>query len=327
MSRRTQKDAARRQFLRDKKRRERSQLAALVGEQVPSSHTAESVADWPIVVAYVPVPQVRQATGFGTAAIVREQPNGRAVYSLAVLGVAEGGLKIPGGKADVPRQAAVPELEEFLQLDHTPPSQPGPATLAGEFVWGALALSLDRGFSWGDRIGEMLNPFPRPPGLTGDWMHRFIGPGGLVPDSLRELVDELPHAAEEDLPQGKELLVMTTVGLLVPDAQRLAELLDSAEPDITFTGQNGSARSYDITRPYPRGHWSPISMLGGARQNIGTLKLDGDRVTIEAKTLSFAARHIHRLLKLYGPGLELRDARYWSPNQSARDPGPADRVP
>lgn len=325
MSRRTHKDKARRQFLRDKKRRETRQRAALVGGLAASSHAAD-VANWPIVAAYVPVPQVWRATGFGTAAIVREQPDGRAAYSFAVLGVAEGGLHIPGGKMDVPRQAAVPVLEELLQLDQTPPSQPGPAALAGEFVWGAFALSLDRGFSWEDRIGEMLNPFPRPQGLAGDWIGRFIGPGGLVPDALRKFVDELPATVEEDLPSGKELMVMTTVELLVPDVHRLGQLLDSHEPDITFTGQVGSSRTYSITRPYPSGHWNPLSMVRGARQSIGTLTLDGDRVTVQANTLSFAARHIYKLLKLYGPDLELRDVRYWSPNQRGHDPNSEDQV-
>lgn len=112
--------------------------------------------------------------------------------------------------------------------------------------------------------------------------------------------------------------MITAVEMVVPDPSRMAQLLESAPPEFVLDEENEDRQFYSITRKDPRGLWNPLSWLRHARQSIGTLTQQGDRVTIEANTLSFAARHVQKLLKIYGPDLQLHEVRYWSPNGNRR---------
>src|SRR5262245_63271871 len=100
----------------------------------------------------------------------------------------------------------------------------------------------------------------------------------------------------------------------VPDAEQLVQILDRAGPEITRNDGIDGLPGYTITRPYPRGHWNPLAMVHGARQVIGSLVLAEGSVIIQANTLSFAARHIHKLLQIYRPDMEIISVHYSSPN-------------
>lgn len=53
---------------------------------------------------------------------------------------------------------------------------------------------------------HVLFAFPRPSGTPSNWLRRFTGPGGLVPQKLQEMVDELPCDAQDELRPAKNSL-------------------------------------------------------------------------------------------------------------------------
>jgi len=56
--------------------------------------------EWPIVRAYVPPEDCWQSTGFGTAGIVRQQPDGKLASSFFIMGLTRGGLMNVFGHVD-----------------------------------------------------------------------------------------------------------------------------------------------------------------------------------------------------------------------------------
>jgi hypothetical protein len=95
------------------------------------------VAGFPILEAYAPMADVWSATGYGSAAILRQRPDGKLVEVIFKIDVREG-IGLATGKADL-----APEEPHLLQglEGKLPPYEAASAERAAEFIWGAYALN------------------------------------------------------------------------------------------------------------------------------------------------------------------------------------------
>jgi hypothetical protein len=149
------------------------------------------VESWPIVHAYVPARNVWEATGLGTAGVIRQQPDGRCSSAFFVIGLLEHGLRMAFGDRD----KTLAEIEESLVRlrDNFPFCEEGPVELAASFAWGARALSEAEGYFFPERDPAQVGP-----GLG------FGGGGGL--EDLHRLRGEavaIEPGPEPDLHLGR----------------------------------------------------------------------------------------------------------------------------
>jgi hypothetical protein len=134
----------------------------------------------------------------------------------------------------------------------------------------------------------------------------------LTPEPLVELVRGLP---EEGYTDQMEPMVETAMTFEVASPTRAVDLLQEHAPDFVLTGTRGQRSSFDWTREYPRGHWSPLALLGG-RQLLGDVAVEDHAVVARAGALSMAARLAGMLKEMLGAQLHLRAVRWRDP---ARD--------
>src|SRR4030042_4581852 len=88
-----------------------------------------------------------------------------------------------------------------------------------------------------------------------------------MPAGLGEVVRRNARAMEA-VPDGQEVLLYTTATLALDDSRATVLALRDWGPDfVEESSENGSVR-FGWTREYPKGHWSPLSRLGG-RQSLG----------------------------------------------------------
>ena len=68
------------------------------------------------------------------------------------------------------------------------------------------------------------------------------------------------------------------------------------------------ARQFTLTRPYPKKHWSPLSVLGG-RQVVGQVEVRADDgrpvLVVTGKTISMTCVVIQKLKRLMGDTIRL----------------------
>jgi hypothetical protein len=264
------------------------------------------VENWPIVRAYVPARNVWEAAGLGTAGVVRQQPDGRCASAFFVIELLEHGLRMAFGDRD----ETLAEVEENLARlrDNFPLCEEGPVELAASFAWGARALADAEGYAFPERdLQRFYGLMPRPPGSHRDWVAKLVGTGGLTPQELVRVVRSNPQP--DDLPEGKEVLILTEMTFGVADGGSALAALRRASPEFEDEGRDGVAEVFIWTRPYPKGHSSPLSSLGG-RQILGNVRVAGNDVVADARTLSMAARLIARLHDLLGTGLHLLGSRW-----------------
>ena len=100
-------------------------FAANSGEPLPSD-----VETWPIVRAYVPARNVWEATGLGTAGVVRQQPDGRHASAFFIVELLEHGLRGAFGGRD----ETLAKVEEDLR----PPERQLPGLRGGARGAGCL---------------------------------------------------------------------------------------------------------------------------------------------------------------------------------------------
>ncbi|HTP24304.1 MAG TPA: hypothetical protein VMK12_01425 [Anaeromyxobacteraceae bacterium] len=271
------------------------------GEPLPPG-----VETWPIVRAYVPSRNVWEATGLGTAGVVRQQPDGRYVSAFFVVELLEHGLKGAFGGRD----ETLAKIEEDLVhlSDNFPICEEGPVELAASFAWGARALADAEGYPFPARdTDRFYGLMPRPPGSHGDWVAKLVGPGGLTPQDLVRVIRANPQP--DDLPDGKEVVILTEMTFAIPDAGVAVDALRRASPEFHHDGRAGGADAFTWTRPYPRDHGSPLSSLGG-RQILGSVQVRNRELVADAKTLSMAAKMVGRLERLLDGRLDLQGSRW-----------------
>ena len=109
----------------------------------------------------------------------------------------------------------------------------------------------------------------------------------------------------DDLPDGKEVVILTEMTFAIPNARVAVDALRRASPEFHHDGRAGDADAFTWTRPYPRNSGSPLISLGG-RQILGSVLVSGRELVADAKTLSMAAKLVGRLQRLLDGGLRLQ---------------------
>src|SRR5258706_12393137 len=71
---------------------------------------------WPIVRAYVPMEDVWRVSGWGTAGIVRRQPDGKLTYSIFTIDLSSGGLLEAFGADDRTEDDLQSSTSEMIDL-------------------------------------------------------------------------------------------------------------------------------------------------------------------------------------------------------------------
>ncbi len=263
---------------------------------------------WPVVRAFVPVRNVWEATGLGTAGVIRQQPDGRYASAFFALELLEHGLKMTFGGRDESLAKVEADLAGLVR--RFPPCEEGPVELAASFAWGARAFSEAEGYPFPEHeLDRFYGLMPQPPGKQRDWVARLAGPGGLTPHGLLRAIRENPQP--DDLPDGKEVLILTEMTFEIADAAAAVAALGRAGPEFIPKGEGRDEEEFTWTRPYPRNHWSPLKWMGG-RQILGGVRVTGRELVAQAKTLSMAAKLVEGLHELLGGGaLRLQGSR-WS---------------
>ncbi len=264
------------------------------------------VETWPVVRAYVPAKNVWEATGLGTVGVVRRQPDGRYASAFFIIELLEHGLRGAFGGRD----ETLAKLEEDLVLlsGSFPLCEEGPVELAASFAWGARAFADAEGYPFpAQNADRFYGLMPRPPGSYSDWVAKLVGPGGLTPQELVRVIRANPQP--DDLPEGKEVMILTEMTFEISDAGAAVDALRRAVPEFQEDGKEGNADVFSWTRSYPKGHWSPLNSLGG-RQVLGSVRVSGRELVADAKTLSMAAKLVGKLQQLLGGGLRLQGSRW-----------------
>lgn len=263
------------------------------------------VLTWPVIHAYAPDRDAWCATGFGTAGIAREQPDGRLFHSFFIISLLESGIVMMFGK-----DSTAKKHDEFVNSmrDVFPPFEDSKTELVSEYVWGAYALSEEHGASWDAEAERYLSLVPQPPGSKQQWIDRLIGPSGLTPQDLVKVIRENP--LPEDLPEGKEIMILTEMSFRIEDERDVVAKLRKRGPEFDYCGRKEGEEYFSWTREYPPDHWSPLASLGG-RQILGDVRVVPGRLIAEAKTLSMACRLIYLLKNILAGKLTLEKTT-WS---------------
>jgi hypothetical protein len=276
------------------------------GQRFLSSRSASPMRPdaltWPVARVLVPRPAVWQATGLGTAGVVRAQPDGRYASAFFVMSLEDHGLKGLFGKDD----ASMDEIDALLAGVHglVPPWCDGPLALASEFAWGARSVSEAAGSEFPEsdlrRYFGLLAP---PPGAASDWHARLVGPGGLTPLELVEVIAAGPPA--DELPEGKAVAVFTNVTFDLFDTADALQKLRAPE----FVQEESGTRGGLVVRT-----WMPTG--GGARGRDAPRKMQGKvaigsgELSATAMTLSMAARLLGTLEDLLGDSARPREVQW-----------------
>ncbi len=252
--------------------------------------------EWPVHRAYVPLEDAWKATGMGTAGIVRVGPEGMLHAAWFWLDLRDGGLANIFGKQGLTEK----QLGDFEKkiLPDVPPCVQGSADDAALYVWGAHAMS-PHGFPPG--LSEpYLALLPAPRGTPASMKKRLLG---MTPPELQRVIRRNP--VPDDVPAGKDVVIITRMTFAVRDQARVKGVLDGCSPDFA---RNGDGR-YTRTRPYPKGHTSPLALFGG-RQIVGDVTIEGSRLVAEARTLSLAAGLVGKLESALGDMIALESTEW-----------------
>ena len=260
---------------------------------------------WPVVRAYVPTASVWRATGLGTAGFVRQQPDGQLAYAFFLINLLEHGLTGMFGKND----STLADLDRMTArlADKCPPMEIGPPETAAQFIWGALAVAESEAHGFpADQTAPYLALVPPLRGTVQTWRARLVDDESMTPQELVRVIRA--NDVQDEVPDGREVMILTEMTFDVVNVAA-ADALRCAGPDFDETGRDGEVEVFDWTREYPKGHWSPLSRLGG-RQRLGTVRVDSDSLVAEAQTLSMAAQLAHRLHGVLGDTIRLRHTKW-----------------
>src|SRR5262249_42151442 len=143
----------------------------------------EQVASWPVLKAWVPVPEVFAVTGFGIVGVLRERGSGSFVSAYYMLRLTEGGLY-----GMTHKDRADPEKEdEFVELSakQFAPGQPGDPGLAAMLLWACHDYTLEVGDPLPPQSRASLALLPRMSTVQLS-LEDIAGPGRSVPRGLVE---------------------------------------------------------------------------------------------------------------------------------------------
>jgi hypothetical protein len=235
---------------------------------------------WPVVRAYTPVPDAFRVSGFGTAGIVRQQPDGRLSAAFFFLNLSAGGIEIMWGKDDCTAET----INELLVDDgNLPPYQEGSAELAGRYVYGAFAWGQEE-CDWSDEAHRIyLAMLPRPSGKR-NWLIQqmcLLEPPLVSVELLRAIEDLV--VIHGDAPRGKEQAVATFMRFAVADGQRVLGRIGTRPDDFQQDDPNND-RVFKWIKPRKR--------FPDQRVAHGVIAVTGNEVIAHAATLSHAAQMV-----------------------------------
>ncbi len=262
---------------------------------------------WPILRVYVPIEDMWRACGHGSVMVFRGQPNGPAAMVLFGVDISRKGLAFVGGRSF----RAQGEIDGFIdgQLDESRPFEEGSIELASKYLWGAWALgaAANSGFPFRE-AAPYLAFVPKPSGSPKSWVVDLVGPEGLTPRKLVEVVDSIPAHVEDD---GGDVGVSTTMSFRLADAATTASLLQASLPDRRgfrfLPNESATVGSFDFVRPIPEGPLSAMPIRGN-QQVQGWVDVEDDKLVASALTLSMASVLAYNLRRVLGGGLKLVDA-------------------
>jgi len=280
----------------------------LLSEQRPDWTEAE-VRRWPVVQVLAPPDAVWELSGTGAVVIRRQHPDGRHLAFIYVIDLAQGGLyTLTASPLKAPDK-----LDTFLDemRPHMPPFAESTLERAAELVWGSWAVANRGGYGWPIETKAYLAAIPKPTGSERQWHQRLVGPGGLTPDRLVEVIDNMPDV---ELEPGKELMVVTRARLTTPTPHAAIVLNLATNPErLRDHGFRDNGHRFALVRPYPADHWNPASALPDARQVLADIHIAADHILIEAGTLTRAAQAVMEVFLAAEGKLELDDASWEAP--------------
>lgn len=128
-------------------------------------------------------------------------------------------------------------------------------------------------------------------------------------ENLRGQVEDMFNINFEGLPAGKEPMFFSTAVFRIENAE-LAMRKIGKLPDMDIAEENG----YVWTRPYPKGHWNPMSNMPGARQIIGDIQINSDNtLRLETKTKSWMTGLIYCVMRVLGREIKLISLEFQNP--------------
>jgi hypothetical protein len=267
---------------------------------------------WPLVKAFVPSPEPWRVSGYGSAGVIRRQPDGRCASAFFTFSVMHVGIETMFGQDDKPAEEIERGLREYGHL--MPPCEEGPEDLVSRFVWGAYGLSLWGDVEWEpDKVGRYLRMVPPLSGTRNWWFQQFVGENGLVPPELWEHVQPLITVADRS-PQGKEPAVATFMTYAGVDGDAAAQALRS-RPDV-FTESTGGGGGHPPTFFWMRERRAEP----GRKVKHGAVVVGATTIQAHAATLSLASIMVGVMKDALGPELRLTDASWSDPSKLGFDP-------
>jgi len=132
-------------------------------------------------------------------------------------------------------------------------------------------------------------------------------------EHLHERVEEMFNINLESLPTGREPMIFCTAILKIDNAELAISKIEKLS-DVWLADINEERVYYIWTRPYPKGHWNPISKTPGARQIIGEIQVNFDNtLTLETKTKSWMTQLIHLMIDVLDEDIRLINLEFESP--------------
>jgi hypothetical protein len=268
---------------------------------------------WPVVRSCAPFKMAWDVSGYGTALIARERPDG--LWAIAGFSIALPEMGVTGmfGKDGMDVQSLDRMIEEMGP--NLPAMEPAPVEVVSDYVWGALAYGEKYGYVFPvDAAQAHLHFLPRPAGDRKDWIRRLVGRGGLSPDGLVDFLRR--HPPSEDLPDGKETAVFANMTLQLEDGAGAVDVLSRCGREFIRTdGGDVEEAEFDWTRVKKDG----VGGLMGGRQLLASIGVNGNRLVATVATLTWASRLVVRLHALLGGRMKLIGCTWYDPAEVFED--------
>ena len=129
---------------------------------------------------------------------------------------------------------------------------------------------------------------------------------------LRRQVEELFNIDLKGLPPGQEPMFFSTAVFRIDDAKSAMTEIGKL-PDVHVAAEDDDGASYTWTRAYPKGHWNPLSRLGG-RQVIGDIHINYDNtLKLETRTKGWMTALIYHVISVLGKDIKLISLEFQDP--------------
>jgi hypothetical protein len=274
----------------------------------------EDAPSWPLLRAYAPWRDCWNATGCGSAMVLRQAEDGRIALAVANAVLISGGMTVVLGGGFTTQT----DVDAFLARmgDRLPPWEVATAEVAGDFAWGARALAESYGTKFDERIETFFRMFPPAQAATpADRVARLLGEGGLTPGNLAEIVK---RNYKPDLPvDGREPRVQTAMTFRVGNSKRTSSAIEDAAPEFAKKG-----KEFVWTRESPKEHRSAMARAG-RRQVLGSIRIEeGGILRAQAETLTMSAVLANKIRRLASQDLRLEKVDWTNPTASEKNEKP-----